>query len=288
MNNLEIGILIPAFLAGMLVLATHVPLGQQVLNRGIVFIDLAIAQVAGLGVTAASALGFGPSESLSAAPTSSNLFDSIIAGLQQNWHVQVAAVVAALLGALVLTWTEKVWPEVQEALIGVLFAVAACAELILLANNPHGSENLKDLLVGQILFVSLPNLIPIALLYALTLAVWFTARKAIGQIGFYVLFALVVTQSVQLVGIYLVFASLIIPALAARRFAEPLRLAVGYGVGLLGYVAGIVASMLFDLPTGPVIVVALLALMIVAALFALAVPKGARAAPAGAMAHAAE
>ena len=288
MNNLEIGILIPAFLAGMLVLATHVPLGQQVLNRGIVFIDLAIAQVAGLGVTAASALGFGPSESLSAAPANSSLLGSIIAGLQQNWHVQVAAVVAALLGALVLTWTEKVWPEVQEALIGVLFAVAACAELILLANNPHGSENLKDLLVGQILFVSLPNLIPIALLYALTLAVWFTARKAIGQIGFYVLFALVVTQSVQLVGIYLVFASLIIPALAARRFAEPLRLGVGYGVGLLGYVAGIIASMLFDLPTGPVIVVALLALLIAAALFALAMPKGARADAAGAVAHAAE
>lgn len=288
MNTLEIGILIPAFLAGMLVLATHVPLGQQVLNRGIVFIDLAIAQVAGLGVTAASTLGFGASDNLSAAPTSSDLLTSVIAGLQQNWHVQVAAVLAALIGALVLTWTEKVWPEVQEALIGVLFAVAACAELILLANNPHGSENLKDLLVGQILFVSLPNLIPIALLYALTLAVWFTARKAIGQIGFYVLFALVVTQSVQLVGIYLVFASLIVPALAARRFAEPMRLAVGYAVGLIGYVAGIVASMVFDLPTGPVIVVTLLLTMIVAAVAALAAPKSARAAPTGAVAHAAE
>jgi zinc/manganese transport system permease protein len=287
MNNLEIGILIPAFLAGMLVLATHVPLGQQVLNRGIVFIDLAIAQVAGLGVTAASALGFGPSDELSAAPTSHDLFTSIITGLQQNWHVQVAAVVAALLGALLLTWTEKIWPEVQEALIGVLFAVAACAELILLANNPHGSENLKDLLVGQILFVSLPNLIPIAILYALTLVVWFTARKAIGQTGFYVLFAIVVTQSVQLVGIYLVFASLIVPALAAKRFAEPLRLAVGYGVGLIGYIAGIVASTMFDLPTGPVIVVMLLLTMVVAALVALAVPKHARAAPNEKVAHAA-
>src|SRR5262249_16338538 len=159
------------------------------------------------------------------------------------WHVQAAAVIAALLGALVLTWTEKIWPEVQEALIGVLFAVAACAELILLANNPHGSENLKDLLVGQILFVSLPSLIPIAILYAVTLAVWFGSRNRLGQVGFYILFALVVTQSVQLVGIYLVFATLIVPALASTRFAEPLRLAVGYIVGLLGYIAGIVASM---------------------------------------------
>ena len=127
LGNIEIGILIPALLAGLLVLATHVPLGQQVLNRGIVFIDLAIAQVAGLGVTAADALGFEP----------------------QGWRVQAAAVLAALLGALVLTWTEKKWPEVQEALIGVLFVVAACVELLILANNPHGGEHLKDLLVGQ-------------------------------------------------------------------------------------------------------------------------------------------
>jgi zinc/manganese transport system permease protein len=286
-ENLELSIIFPAFVAGMLVLATHVPLGQQVLNRGIVFIDLAIAQVAGLGVTAASALGFGTPDSLSAtAPANADLWTTITAGLAQNWHVQVAAVIAALLGALVLTWTEKVWPEVQEALIGVLFAVAACAELILLANNPHGSENLKDLLVGQILFVSLPNLIPIAVLYAIILAVWFGARQRLGKLGFYVLFALVVTQSVQLVGIYLVFATLIVPALASKRFAEPLRLAVGYGVGLLGYIAGIVASMLFDLPTGPVIVVALLALMILAALVASVVPKAARARPQAAPAHA--
>lgn len=286
-ESLELSIIFPAFVAGMLVLATHVPMGQQVLNRGIVFIDLAIAQVAGLGVTAASALGFGTPDSLSAtAPANADLWSTIMAGLAQNWHVQVAAVIAALLGAFVLTWTEKIWPEVQEALIGVLFAVAACAELILLANNPHGSENLKDLLVGQILFVSLPSLVPIAVLYAIILAVWFGARQRLGQIGFYVLFALVVTQSVQLVGIYLVFATLIIPALASKRFAEPLRLAVGYIVGLLGYIAGIVASMLFDLPTGPVIVVALLALMIVAALAASIAPKSARATPQPAQAHA--
>ncbi len=125
---------------------------------------------------------------------------------------------AALLGALLLTWTEKKWPEVQEALIGVLFVVAACVELLILANNPHGGEHLKDLLVGQILWVSLASLWPVAILYAVALAVWFGFRARLGQIGFYVLFALVVTQSVQLVGIYLVFASLIVPALAARLF----------------------------------------------------------------------
>ncbi len=254
-GNLELSILLPAFLAGLLVLATHVPLGQQVLNRGIVFIDLAIAQVAGLGVTAADAFGFEP----------------------EGWRVQVAAVGAALIGALLLTWTEKKWPEVQEALIGVLFVVAACVELLILANNPHGGEHLKDLLVGQILWVSAKSLIPIAILYAVALAVWFGFRNRIGQAGFYVLFALVVTQSVQLVGIYLVFASLIVPALAAKRFAEKYRLAIGYAVGLVGYVLGLVASSLFDLPTGAVIVVSLLVTFIAAVVISLAAPVGWRA-----------
>lgn len=258
LESLELGILFPAFLAGMLVLATHVPLGQHVLNRGIVFIDLAIAQVAGLGVTAASGLGFEA----------------------EGWSIQVAAVSAALFGALLLTWTEKVWPEVQEALIGVLFVVAACIELLLLANNPRGGEHLKDLLVGQILWVSPASLIPVAVLYALALAAWFGLRGRMGQIGFYVLFALVVTQSVQLVGIYLVFASLIIPALAAKRFAQPFRLAVGYAVGFAGYVVGLVASSLFDLPTGAVVVVALLGVFLIAALVPLVLPVKARAVPA--------
>jgi len=242
LGNIEINILIPAFLAGLLVLATHVPLGQQVLNRGIVFIDLAIAQVAGLGVTAADALGFEP----------------------QGWRVQAAAVIAALVGALVLTWTEKKWPEVQEALIGVLFVVAACVELLILANNPHGGEHLKDLLVGQILWVSPASLIPVAILYAVLLALWFTVRARLGQIGFYILFALVVTQSVQLVGVYLVFASLIIPALAARRFPERWQLGIGYVTGIAGYLLGLIASALYDWPTGAVIVVALLAVFLIA------------------------
>lgn len=242
--ELQLSILGPAFLAGLLVLSTHVPLGQQVLARGIVFIDLAIAQVAGLGVTVADALGFEP----------------------QGWRVQAAAVGAALLGSLLLTWSEKKWPEVQEALIGVLFAFAACVELLILANNPHGGEHLKDLLVGQILWVSLESLIPVAFLYAIALAIWFAFRGRLGQLGFYTLFALVVTQSVQLVGIYLVFASLIVPALAARIFPERMRLSVGYAVGVVAYAGGLVASSLFDLPTGATIVVALVVVFALVAL----------------------
>jgi zinc/manganese transport system permease protein len=243
-GELELSILGPAFLAGLLVLSTHVPLGQQVLARGIVFIDLAIAQVAGLGVTIAGALGFEPA----------------------GWRVQAAAVSAALAGSFVLTWSERKWPEVQEALIGVLFVLAACIELLVLANNPRGGEHLKDLLVGQILWVSPEALIPIAFLYAAALALWFALRTRLGQLGFYVLFALVVTQSVQLVGIYLVFASLIVPALAARLFPERWRLAVGYAVGVTAYAGGLVASSMFDMPTGAAIVVALVVVFMLTAL----------------------
>jgi zinc/manganese transport system permease protein len=262
LGTVELSILLPAFLAGLIVLSTHVPMGQQVLSRGIVFIDLSIAQVAGLGVTIAGAMGSDP----------------------KGWTVQAAACGAALVGALLLTWTEKKWPEVQEALIGVLFVLAASVELLLLANNPHGGEHLKDLLVGQILWVSVASLWPIALFYAVALALWFGFRAKLGQVGFYVLFALVVTQSVQLVGVYLVFASLIVPALAARRFAPHLRLWIGYAVGVSGYVLGLLLSSVMDLPTGAAIVVTLVLAFAVAVLCSLAVPRSLRA-PAAAPAH---
>jgi zinc/manganese transport system permease protein len=232
LDALDISILGPAFVAGLLVLATHVPMGQQVLARGIVFIDLAIAQIAGLGVIAADGMGWEP----------------------QGFAVQIAAVGAALLGALLLTLTEKRWPEVQEALIGVLFVLAACAGILLLASNPHGGEHLKDLLVGQILWVNYKQLLPVALLTAVILALWFGAGKRLGRVGFYVLFALAVTASVQLVGVYLVFASLIIPALASRFHVARRRLVIGYSVGVLGYAIGLALSALLDMPSGAVVV----------------------------------
>jgi zinc/manganese transport system permease protein len=229
---LDPGILGPALLAGVLVLATHVPLGREVLKRGIIFIDLAVAQVAGLGVIAAHFVSDDPN----------------------TLGVQLGAVVAALAAALLLNVAEKRWPDIQEALIGALFILAASAGILLLAGNPHGGEHLKELLVGQILWVS-----PIALMvtmaaYVVVLALWFGLRQRLGTVGFYVLFAVSVTASVQLVGIYLVFASLIVPALAVRRLGNVGGLAWGYAIGFAGYVAGILLSALADLPTGAVVV----------------------------------
>jgi zinc/manganese transport system permease protein len=246
-------ILWPALLAGLLVLATHVPLGAQVLERGIVFIDLAIAQIAGIGVIAADALGFEP----------------------QGWAVQVAALSAALVGALALTWTERRWPQIQEALIGVSFVLASCVGLLLLAGNPHGGEHLKDLLVGQILWVTPSQLAAMAALSALVLALWFGARDRLGRTGFYLLFALAVTASVQLVGVYLVFTSLIVPALAVRGLPAPWRLPLAYVLGALGYLLGLALSASLDLPSGAVVVIVMAAL-------APTVPRLARSARAGA------
>jgi zinc/manganese transport system permease protein len=234
MNTLtaDFGILWPALIAGVLVVLSHVPLGQQVLSRGIVFIDLAIAQVAGLGVIAAHALGLS----------------------LQGWITQIAAVSAALVGALLLTWTERKRPEAQEALIGVLFVLASTAQILILANDPHGGEDLKDLLAGQILWVSPGQLVRAAVLTAIILVAWFGWRERLGRVGFYVLFALTVTVSVQLVGVYLVFTSLIVPAVATYRYPPRQQLVVGYLLGIASYIAGLALSALNDLPSSPVVV----------------------------------
>lgn len=228
----QLSIVLPAMIAGLLVIATHVPLGKVVLARGIVFIDIAIAQIAGAGVIAADLLGF---ESHGIA-------------------VQLAALAAALAGALFLTWTEKRWPKYQEAIIGTVFVLAATLATILLAGNPHGGEYLKELLVGQILWVSNAQLMVVAVLTAAVCAAWFgLGERRIRRVGFYVLFGLAVTASVQMVGVYLVFASLIIPALATRE-AFTHAMAKAYAVGALGFAAGLMVSVLTDLPTGAVIV----------------------------------
>lgn len=230
--NLEWILLIPAFLAGVLILITHVPLGMQVLQRGIIFIDLAIAQIAGLGVIVADMLGFEP----------------------QGLGVQLSAIIAALLGSVWLTYSEKRWPEVQEALIGVLFVMAATGGIILLAHNPHGGEHLKNLLVGQILWVSYGHLPVVAAITAVIALLWFRFRQYIGRVGFYILFAGAVTTSVQLIGVYLVFASLIIPAMATRNYPVRTRLTTAYLLGIMAYALGLLLSAWIDYPSGAVIV----------------------------------
>jgi len=248
---LDLTIIGPAFIAGAIVLSTHVLLGREVLSRGIIFIDLAVAQTAGIGVIMASMAGWDP----------------------HGVAAQLAAFVAALAAGFLLTWTESRFEPVQEALIGMLFVLAATGGILLLANNPRGGEELKDLLVGQILWVDIHTLAPALVVSAVVLLLWVKGHERFGRLGFYGLFALSVTVSVQLVGIYLVFTSLIAPAIAVRSFKRN-ALATAYGVGLLGYLIGITISALMDLPTGAVIVWTLVTVAILTAWLAPASLRG--------------
>ncbi len=230
-EGLELAILGPAFVAGLFILATHVPLGQEVLKRGIIFIDLAIAQVAGLGLIAAYRFG----------------------GEMHGWEVQLAATSSALIAAIILGYLEKHYQQFQEALIGTTFILAATGSILLLVGNPHGGQSLKDLLVGQILWITWQQLLPAALMTSFILLIMYNFRQILNRrIGFYLLFALAVTSSVQLVGVYLVFASLIIPALASVGRRKTVL--TGYMIGVLGFGTGLILSSLLDLPSGPVIV----------------------------------
>nr|VFJ61143.1 MAG: zinc/manganese transport system permease protein [Candidatus Kentron sp. DK] len=236
-SGLDPDILGPAFAAGLIVLLTHVPLGRRVLARGIIFIDLAIAQMAGLGVILAGVWGGGFVE------------DGIL--------VQAAALGAALLGAFFLYGIERRLgggrPGVQEAVIGATFVLAATAAILLLAHNPHGGEHLKDLLAGQILWVDYPRLaVPLAVSLAVVF-IWSFPRARDSASAFYVLFAISVTTTVQLVGVYLVFASLILPALGTRTFSERVPF-VAFLMGMCGYGLGLVLSTVLDLSAGPMIV----------------------------------
>jgi zinc/manganese transport system permease protein len=241
-SSIDISILLPAFLAGLLVTATHVPFGQRVLKRGIIFLDLAIAQVAGLGIVVAHSFHWQPG----------------------GWQVQLVAVTAAILGVLLLNFTEQRWPQIQEAIIGSLFVLASSGSILLLATNPHGGEQLKELLVGQILWVSYEQLVPVAILYSFILLGWFKFYQHASSLHFYILFALTITASVQLVGVYLVFATLILPALAIRtRTTQSLH--YGYLIGAAGYLLGLLLAALLDLPAGAMIVITLAFVAIIAA-----------------------
>jgi zinc/manganese transport system permease protein len=231
MNEIDLGILLPAFLAGILVLSTHVPLGMKILERGVIFADLAVAQIAGMGVVIAG-----------------------LGGLAEHpLLVQLIAVGSALLGAVLLTYIDRLSAKVREASIGLLFILSASGSILLMSHDTHSGEHLKDLMVGQILWVSHAQLITAFFLSAALLLFWREFGHRLGTFGFYAMFALAVTASVQMVGVYLVFASLIVPALATHTLRRN-QLQLAYLTGGTGYAAGLLLSVWLDLPSGAAIV----------------------------------
>ena len=222
----------PAFVVGLIVTVVHAPLGIEVLKRGIVFIDLATAQVVGLAI--------------------------IVLGLwieEPSWLVRQSTSFAAGIGvALFFRWIERKSPDEQEAVIGSCFILAASVALLALADSPHGAEELRHVLSGQILFVDWSDIAAFAPIYGVVAALWLAVPRTRTGAGFFILFALAVTASVQLVGVYVVFASLILPALAARS-AGGYVLTRALASGIAAVAAAILISALADLPAGPFLVV---------------------------------
>jgi len=226
-----LGLLAPAFIAGLIVASTHVPLGQEVLKRGIIFIDLAIAQIAALGI----------------------VFAHIIFQAQDNTLSLFFALLFALTAGGIFAWLEKISPKNLEALIGSAFVLSACLAILLLANDPHGGEHMQDMLAGQILWVSWQQLAVAGMVYAGLLFIWQYFKQHRSKL-FYLVFPIAITLSVQLIGVYLVFASLIIPALGTAHFTGDKRLWIGYAIASMSFAAGLIVSTIYDLPSGPAIV----------------------------------
>ncbi|NRD75841.1 metal ABC transporter permease [Shewanella sp. VB17] len=231
-----LSILLPALVAGILVLSTHVLLGQQVLKRGIIFIDLAIAQVAALG--------------------------AIVAHLNHDIehlafsHVWMPALFA-LAGAGFIAWLSKRMADELEAIIGCFYVLAAVTAMLMLSNDPHGAEMLKQLMSGQILWVNWSQLILPTVVSICILGLIYCKPALLDGSGFYIMFALVITLSVELVGVYLVFSTLILPALAVNKHKMKHKLPAAYLIGLVGYISGLLISASFDLPSGAAIVATL-------------------------------
>ena len=236
------GVLAAPLLAGLVVAAVHVPLGRRVLERGIIFIDLTIAQVAALGAVLGEVWGFHG----------------------DGWLAHFPDAVAAFAAAGLLAWTARRLPDVEEALIGTLYVVAASAAVLAVAHNPHGGEHLEELLSGQILWVNPGEVVGVAAVFAPLLAVWALWGRH-REWAFYFLFTIAVVASVRVIGVFLVFATLILPALAAHGLPGRRGLITGYGVAGAGYALGLWLSVPLDLPAGPLIVCTLAALALLTA-----------------------
>lgn len=244
--------LLPPLVACLVLTGIHTYLGLHVISRGVIFVDIALAQIAALGMTVAFVLGFE--------------LDSQTAYFFGLGFTLVGAMFFAF-------FRDDVIP--QEAFIGVSFAVSSAVSLLLADKAPHGAEHLKFILNGNILWVSWPQIIKTALIYSVLGFIHYRVRKKMFLVScnpaeaqkrglkiklwdlfFYVSFGLVITSSVQMAGILLVFSFLIVPALCSMLFFQEMkpRLLLGWGLGILGSVGGIAGSYAWDLPTGSIIV----------------------------------
>jgi len=263
------------FLMCLVLTGIHAYLGFHVIAREVVFVDIALAQIAALGATAAFLFGFE----------------------LDTWESYAAGLAFTVLGALVLALTRSRTRRIShEAVIGVVYAVSSAGAVLLADRSPHGAEHLRGMLVGSILSVSGAEVLGVAVLYALIGAFHWLCRRPFFLIStdldaayregwrvrgwdflFYASFGVVVTSSVRIAGVLLVFSYLIVPALAGILLAGRIgaRLAVGWAFGAAVSIVAMVGSAVLDLPTGATVVCAFgLSLLVLGVLLALR-PRGA-------------
>lgn len=266
-------LLIIPFLACLVLIGIHCYLGIHVLERGVIFVDLALAQIAALGIAYALLGGAEP--------------ESATAFLYSLLFVFLGAAAFS-----VARFREDRIP--QEAIIGVAYVVASASAILLLSRSPHGAEEMESILIGNILFVTLPDVLKTAAIYAAVGLFHYKFRKRFLLISqnveearrrgwsivtwdflFYLTFGLVVTRSVRIAGVLLVFSYLVVPTICAMLFARGIRTRLfwGWTIGFVASVLGLYLSLQLDLPTGASVVVTFGAVLIVCAILYALLPK---------------
>jgi zinc/manganese transport system permease protein len=248
-------LLLPAFVASLILTGIHAYLGVHVVERGVIFVDLSLAQIAALGTTVAYLAGYDLHS------TAAYLF----------------SLAFTFLGAAIfaLSRVHRSTRIPQEAVIGIVYAVSAAVAILVMSKATQETEHLKEMLVGNVLSVTWPELARTAVLYAAVGVFHYFCRERFLTISmheeeavrrgynirfwdflFYVSFGFVVTSSVAIAGVLLVFCFLIVPSVAAMLFAERLgpRLAIGWTMGAGVSAGGVALSFFLDLPTGATIV----------------------------------
>ncbi len=246
--------LLPPFIASLILTGIHAYLGVHVVERGVIFVDLSLAQIAALGTTIAVLYGIEP----------------------HSETAYIVSLVFTFLGAAVFSTIRGRRARIpQEAVIGICYAVASAAAILAMSKSTEQTEHLKEMLVGNILTVTWMEVAKTALVYGAIGLFHFIFRRRFLMISmhhdeaeaegistrwwdflFYASFGFVVTSSVAIAGVLLVFCYLIVPSVGAMLFAKRIgpRLAIGWTMGTLVSALGVYLSLLIDLPTGATIV----------------------------------
>jgi zinc/manganese transport system permease protein len=241
---------LPPFIMCLILVVIHCYMGLHVLERGVIFVDLSLAQVAGLGSTVALFFHF-----------ENNSIGSYFISLSFTF-----------VAASLFSWARRVEGKIsQEILIGIVYALASAMVVIVVNSLPHGGEHIREILIGRILWVSWDDVIKTALIYSVVALIHYKFRKQLIAVSFggevknksfwdfvfFSLFGVVITSSVGIAGILLVFSFLIVPALISTFFKKDMtsRLLFGWFFGFSVCILGMVLSSIWDQPAGAVLVV---------------------------------